>query len=175
MKAVIMAGGAGTRLRPLSCGEPKPMVPLFDKPVMEYIIELLKKHGITNITVTLQYMPERVMDYFGNGSAFGVRLNYCVEKEPLGTAGSVRASGIGAGGEDFLVISGDAVCDMDLGACIAFHESRQSDATLVLYRSASPLEYGLVMTDAQGRVERFVEKPFWGQVFTDQVNTAFIF
>lgn len=172
MKAVIMAGGAGTRLRPLSCGEPKPMVPLFDKPVMEYIIELLKKHAITDITVTLQFMPERIMEYFGDGSAFGVCLRYSVEKEPLGTAGSVRASGICAGGEDFLIISGDAVCDIDLGACIAFHESRQADATLVLYRSETPLEYGLVMTDEQGRIRRFIEKPYWGQVFTDTVNTG---
>ena len=120
MKAVIMAGGAGTRLRPLSCNRPKPMVGLFDKPVMEHIIELLRRNGITEIIATLQYKPEVIMEYFGDGQRFGVKISYQVEKQPLGTAGSVKACGDFSKNEDFLIISGDAVCDMDLTKVIAF-------------------------------------------------------
>lgn len=167
-----MAGGEGTRLRPLSLGRPKPMTPLFDKPVMEHIISLLKKHGITDICVTLQYMPQTVKDYFGDGSEFGVSLTYFVEDSPLGTAGSVKNCMGHLGEEDFLVISGDAVCDLDLSAAVGFHKTRRSVATLVLYRHPTPLEYGLVLTDEEGRVCRFIEKPGWGEVLTNMVNTG---
>lgn len=172
MKAVIMAGGEGTRLRPLSLGLPKPMTPLFDKPVMEHIVALLRRSGITQIAVTLQYMPQAVTDYFGDGGALGVELTYFVEREPLGTAGSVKNCMGWLGQEDFLVISGDAVCDLDLKAAMAFHAVRRSAATLLLCRHPAPLEYGLVLTDEEGRVERFLEKPSWGQVLTNQVNTG---
>jgi mannose-1-phosphate guanylyltransferase/phosphomannomutase len=172
LKAVIMAGGEGTRLRPLSLGMPKPMTPLFDRPVMEHMIGLLKTHGITDICVTLQYMPQTVMDYFGDGAEQGVKLTYFVEEEPLGTAGSVKNCAGYLGEEDFLVISGDAVCDLDLSAAIGFHKTRRSAATLVLYRHPSPLEYGLVLTDEEGRIQRFIEKPGWGQVLTNMVNTG---
>lgn len=172
MKAVIMAGGEGTRLRPLSLGLPKPMTPLFDKPVMEHIIALLKKHGITDICVTLQYMPQIVTDYFGDGAEWGVKLTYFVEDEPLGTAGSVKNCMGHLGEEDFLVLSGDAVCDLDLTAAIGFHKTRRSAATLVLYRHPTPLEYGLVLTDEEGRIRRFIEKPSWGEVLTNMVNTG---
>ncbi|BDF69768.1 mannose-1-phosphate guanylyltransferase [Oscillospiraceae bacterium] len=172
MKAVIMAGGEGTRLRPLSLGQPKPMTPLFDRPVMEHIIALLRRSGITDIAVTLQYLPGVVKDYFGGGGEQGVRLEYFVEREPLGTAGSVKNCMDWLGEEDFLVISGDAVCDLDLSAALAFHRTRRSAATLVLCRHPAPLEYGLVITDEEGRIERFIEKPSWGQVFSNQVNTG---
>lgn len=172
MKAVIMAGGEGSRLRPLSLGMPKPMTPLFDRPVMEHIIALLKEHGITDICVTLQYMPQTVTDYFGDGTEQGVKLSYFVEEEPLGTAGSVKNCAGHLGEEDFLVISGDAVCDLDLSAIIGFHRTRRSAATLVLYRHPAPLEYGLVLTDEEGRIQRFIEKPGWGQVLTNMVNTG---
>nr|WP_243142371.1 sugar phosphate nucleotidyltransferase [Pseudoflavonifractor sp. BIOML-A6] len=167
-----MAGGEGTRLRPLSLGRPKPMTPLFDKPVMEHIITLLKSHGITDICVTLQYMPRAVTDYFGDGAELGVRLTYFVEEEPLGTAGSVKNCMSHLGEEDFLVISGDAVCDLDLSAAMGFHAARRSAATLVLYHHPTPLEYGLVLTDEEGRIRRFIEKPSWGQVLTNMVNTG---
>ena len=172
MKAVIMAGGEGTRLRPLSLGRPKPMTPLLGRPVMEHIINLLKSHGITDICVTLCYKPQPVMDYFGGGERLGVRLTWFIEDEPLGTAGSVKNCMSHIGGEDFLVISGDCVCDLDLTALARFHRERGAQATLGLYRHPSPLEYGLVLTDGECRVERFVEKPGWGQVFTDQINTG---
>ena len=167
-----MAGGEGTRLRPLSLGQPKPMTPLFDRPVMEHIIALLRRSGITDIAVTLQYLPGVVKDYFGGGGEQGVRLEYFVEREPLGTAGSVKNCMDWLGEEDFLVISGDAVCDLDLSAALAFHRTRRSAATLVLCRHPAPLEYGLVITDEEGRIERFIEKPSWGQVFSNQVNTG---
>lgn len=172
MKAVIMAGGEGTRLRPLSLGLPKPMTPLFDKPVMEHIIALLRRSGIVEIAVTLQYMPGVVMDYFGDGREQGVSLTYFVEHTPLGTAGSVKNCMDWVGEEDFLVISGDAVCGLDLKAAMGFHAVHRSAATLVLCRHPAPLEYGLVLTGEEGRVERFIEKPGWGQVLTNQINTG---
>ena len=172
VKAVIMAGGEGTRLRPLTLDTPKPMVPLFDKPVMEHIIGLLKRHGFTDICVTLQYMPQAVETWFGDGSDLGVHLHYFVEREPLGTAGSVKNCMSVLGEDDFLVISGDAVCDLDLSAAMGFHRANRSDATLLLYRHPAPLEYGLVLTGDDGRVERFIEKPGWGQVFANTINTG---
>ena len=167
-----MAGGEGTRLRPLSLGSPKPMTPLLGRPVMEHIINLLKEHGITDICVTLCYKPQAVMNYFGSGERLGIRLTWFTEDEPLGTAGSVKNCMEYLGKEDFLIISGDCVCDLDLTALLRFHQEREALATLALYRHPAPLEYGLVLTDEQGRVERFVEKPGWGQVFTDQINTG---
>ena len=172
LKAVILAGGEGTRLRPLSLGQPKPMTPLLDKPVLEHMLTLLRRCGITDIAVTLQYMPRCVTDYFGDGEAQGVRLTYFTEREPLGTAGAVKACMDFLGDEDFLVVSGDAVCDLDLKSAMEFHASRKAVATLVLYRHPRPLEYGLVLTGPSGRVERFIEKPGWGEVFTNMVNTG---
>lgn len=171
MKAVIMAGGKGTRLRPLTCNTPKPMVPLLDQPCMEYTIQLLKKHHITDIAVTLQFMPEVIRQYFGDGSEWGVKLHYFEEDEPLGTAGSVKNA------EDFLddtfiVISGDALTDFNLERAVAFHEAKQAVGTILLTRVESPLEFGVVMTDEHDRIIRFLEKPSWGEVFSDTVNTG---
>lgn len=171
MKAVIMAGGKGTRLRPLTCNIPKPMVPLLDKPVMEYAIELLKRHGITEIAVTVQHLPEVIRRYFGDGSEFGIRLHYFEEEVPLGTAGSVKNAEEFLD-ETFLVLSGDALTDYDLGAAIRFHKKQRAAATLVLASVDVPLEFGVVMTDRKGRVVRFLEKPGWSEVFSDTVNTG---
>lgn len=171
MKAVIMAGGKGTRLRPLTCELPKPMVPLLNKPCMEYTVELLRKHGIRDIAVTMQYLPEAIRDYFGTGERFGVRMHYVQEQTPLGTAGSVKHAHEFLD-DTFLVISGDALTDFDLEKAFAFHGQKKPLATLVLTRVSQPLEYGVVMTDEQGRVVRFLEKPSWGEVFSDTVNTG---
>lgn len=171
MKTVIMAGGEGTRLRPLTCNRPKPMVPIVNKPVMEHIIELLKKHDLTDIAVTLQYMPELIKEYFNDGSDFGVNIKYYVEKTPLGTAGSVKNAEEFLD-ETFLVISGDALTDIDLGEAINFHFKKGSIATLILKKVDIPLEYGVVVTDENGRITRFLEKPNWGEVFSDTVNTG---
>ena len=119
MKAVILAGGEGSRLRPLTLGRPKPMTPLFGKPVLGHILDLLRRHGITDIAVTLRYLPAVVTDYFGDGREAGVRLTYFTEDVPLGTAGGVKRCMDFLGEEDFLVISGDAVCDLDLTAFMA--------------------------------------------------------
>lgn len=171
MKAVVMAGGEGSRLRPLTINRPKPMVPLVDRPVIAHIIELLKRHGITDIIITVQYLANVIQDHFGDGSAFGVHIEYSVEEQPLGTAGSVRnASGMLT--EPFLVISGDAVTDFDLTRIIAHHKAREAAATLTLTRVPNPLEYGVIIVDEDGFVSKFVEKPSWGEVFSDTVNTG---
>lgn len=147
------------------------MVPVLDRPVMEYAVGLLRDHGISEIGVTLQYLPEAIMDYFGDGTRWGVKLHYFIETEPLGTAGSVKNCGQFLD-QPFVVISGDALTDLALTQVIAFHEERMSQATLVLKSEPCPLEYGVVMTDPYGKVTRFLEKPGWGEVFSDTVNTG---
>ncbi|MCX8128646.1 MAG: mannose-1-phosphate guanyltransferase [Clostridia bacterium] len=171
MKAIIMAGGEGSRLRPLTCDLPKPMVPVMNKPIMQHIIELLKSYGITEIGVTLMYLPQKIKDYFGNGSSFGVNLHYFTEDSPLGTAGSVKNAGDFLD-ETFVVISGDSLTNMNLCEAIKFHKSKKSKATLILTKVDVPLEYGVVLTDTQGAITGFLEKPSWGEVFSDTVNTG---
>ncbi|MFZ5626251.1 MAG: sugar phosphate nucleotidyltransferase [Bacillota bacterium] len=171
MKAIIMAGGEGSRLRPLTCDRPKPLTPLLNRPVMEHIVNLLKKHGIRQIGVTLQYLPEAIMEYFGDGSDWGVEMRYFLEETPLGTAGSVKNAEEFLD-EPFIVISGDALTDFDLSRAIEFHRQKGAWATLVLTRVQTPLEYGVVMTDKNGSIYRFLEKPSWSEVFSDTVNTG---
>ncbi|NLO89135.1 MAG: NTP transferase domain-containing protein [Clostridia bacterium] len=171
MKGVIMAGGAGSRLRPLTCGRPKPMTSIMNKPVMEYAIELLARHGIKDICVTLQYLPQEIIRYFGDGSDFGVRLSYFVEKTPLGTAGSVKNAEKFLD-EPFVVVSGDALTDFDLSKAVKFHFDNRAAATIVLTTVENPLEFGVVITDEEGRIVKFLEKPGWGEVFSDRVNTG---
>ena len=171
MKAVIMAGGEGTRLRPLTSNQPKPMVPVMNKPVMEYIIELLKSHGVNEVIATLQFLPALVRNYFGDGSNLGVTISYSVEDTPLGTAGSVKKVESYLD-ETFIVISGDALTDIDLTEAVSFHRSNKALATLILKKVENPREFGVVITDETGRVQRFVEKPNWSQVFSDTVNTG---
>lgn len=171
MKAVIMAGGKGTRLRPLTLNTPKPMVPLLNRPCMEYIIELLKRHDIHQIAVTVQYLPEVIRNHFGDGSAYGVELYYAEEDTPLGTAGSIKNAAEFLD-ETFIVISGDALTDFNLRQAIDYHKDKDALATMVLTQVDSPLEYGVVMTDESGRVTRFLEKPSWSEVFSDTVNTG---
>ena len=171
MKAIIMAGGEGSRLRPLTCGCPKPMVPLMDRPVMSYAVELLKRHGVREAAATLHYLPDQVKDYFGDGADFGISMRYYEEKEPLGTAGSVRQAQEFLT-ETFVVLSGDGVTDCDLTDALRFHREKKALATLVLKPVESPLEYGVVVADGEGRVRRFVEKPGWGEVYSNTVNTG---
>jgi mannose-1-phosphate guanylyltransferase/phosphomannomutase len=171
VKAVIMAGGEGTRLRPLTSNSPKPMLPLVNRPMMEHIIDLLKLHGIDEIVVTVAFMANSIRTYFGDGSEFGVSIAYATEETPLGTAGSVR-NAMDHLGERFLVISGDVLTDIDLGAIMAFHDERGAMATIGLAHVENPLEFGIVITRDDGRIERFLEKPTWGQVFSDTINTG---
>jgi len=171
MKAVIMAGGEGTRLRPVTCGIPKPMVPVLNKPVMEYTIELLKKHSITDVAATLAYFPAVITDYFEDGHEFGVNLKYYIEHTPLGTGGSVK-NAEEFFNDTFIVISGDALTDIDLEEAVEFHKAKGSKATLVLKKVSIPLEYGVVITDENGKITSFMEKPSWGEVFSDTINTG---
>ncbi|HEX8218758.1 MAG TPA: mannose-1-phosphate guanyltransferase [Chloroflexia bacterium] len=171
MKAVIMAGGEGSRLRPLTIRRPKPMVPVVDRPAIVHIMELLKRHGITEVVITLQYLASTIQEYLGDGSTMGMRVHYTVEESPLGTAGSIRL-GEQHLNETFMVISGDALTDFDLGAAVAFHKQKKSTASIVLKRMPNPLEYGVVIIDEDGRVRQFQEKPSWGEVFSDTVNTG---
>ncbi|NPV29010.1 MAG: NTP transferase domain-containing protein [Firmicutes bacterium] len=171
MKAVIMAGGEGSRLRPLTCERPKPMVPVLNRPCMEHIVSLLRKCRIHEVAVTLQYLPEEIQNYFGAGEEFGVRFRYFIEEAPLGTAGSVKNAASFLD-ETFIVISGDALTDCDLQEAMNFHREKGALATLVLTRVACPLEYGVVVTNKEGKITRFLEKPGWGEVFSDTVNTG---
>jgi mannose-1-phosphate guanylyltransferase/phosphomannomutase len=171
MKAVVMAGGEGTRLRPLTSNQPKPMVPIVGKPCMEHILELLKGHGFTDVIVTVAFLPQAIRSYFGTGETLGIDLAYSVEESPLGTAGSVRLAA-GRLDDTFLVISGDALCDIDIGRLVEFHREKGASVTIGLKSVDNPLEFGIVVTDEDGRVERFLEKPSWGQVFSDTINTG---
>jgi len=171
MKAVVMAGGEGSRLRPLTVGRPKPMVTVVSRPVMEHILLLLKKHGITEIVVTLQYLAGAIQSYFGDGSGWGMKIQYTVEDFPLGTAGSVKQAQHLLT-ETFVVISGDALTDYDISAIVAQHRKRGAMATLTLARVPNPLEYGVVITNDDGTVRQFLEKPSWSEVFSDTVNTG---
>jgi mannose-1-phosphate guanylyltransferase/phosphomannomutase len=171
VKAVIMAGGEGTRLRPLTSNLPKPMMPLANRPMMEHIVSLLRDHGFTEIVVTLAFLPQAIRTYFGDGSEFGVRMVYATEESPLGTAGSV-ANARAQLDERFLVISGDVLTDIDLSAVVRFHEERKALATIGLKAMENPLDFGIVITRDDGSIERFLEKPTWGQVFSDTINTG---
>src|SRR3989440_10553857 len=171
MKAVIMAGGEGTRLRPLTSNQPKPMMPLANRPMMEHIVRLLKEHGFDEIVVTLAFLPQAIRTYFGDGSEFGVRMVYATEETPLGTAGSVLNARQELT-ERFLVISGDVLTDFDLSEIVAFHDEKKAMATIGLKAMDNPLEFGIVITRDDGSIERFLEKPTWGQVFSDTINTG---
>ena len=171
MKAVIMAGGEGTRLRPLTSNQPKPMMPIANRPMMEHVIELLKRHGFDEIVVTVAFQANAIRTYFGNGAEFGVHMVYATEETPLGTAGSVR-NAMEELDEPFLVISGDVLTDMDLGSIVDFHQNRKAMATIGLKSMENPLEFGIVITRDDGSIERFLEKPSWGQVFSDTINTG---
>jgi len=138
---------------------------------MEHIVELLKEHGFDDIVVTLAFMPQAIRGYFGAGESQGVSIRYSVEESPMGTAGSVKLAE-GVLDEPFLVISGDALCDIDLGALVRFHREKEALVTIGLKSVDNPLEFGIVVTDDDGRIERFLEKPSWGQVFTDTINTG---
>lgn len=172
MKAVIMAGGSGTRLRPLTCNLPKPMVPVANKPIAEHIVNLLKKHNFRDIVFTLHYLPDAIRDYFGDGSDFGCNISYSVEEgKPLGTAGCVKAIPDQMD-STFVVISGDSLTDIDLTKAVKFHKEKKSKATLILKRVENPLDYGVVITDHDGKIQRFVEKPGASEIFSDTVNTG---
>ncbi len=171
MKAIIMAGGFGTRLRPLTINIPKPMVPIGNIPMMEHVVNLLKHHGFDELLSLLYFQADEIKNYFKDGRKFGVKMEYLQPSEDYGTAGAVRFA------EDFiddtiLIISGDVLTDFDLAAAVEWHQNKKSDATIMLTRVENPLAYGIVITDDDGRIVRFLEKPSWGESFSDTINTG---
>ncbi|TMF36772.1 MAG: nucleotidyl transferase [Chloroflexi bacterium] len=171
MKAVVMAGGEGSRLRPLTSNMPKPLVPVAGRPIMEHILLHLRRHQLRDVVATVQYLGASIRNYFGDGSDQGVALTYSVEDSPLGTAGSVMLARQQLN-EPFVVISGDSLTDIDLGAAARFHREHKAIATIVLKPVPNPLEYGVVVVDDGGAVQRFIEKPSWGEVISDLANTG---
>ena len=171
MKAVILAGGEGTRLRPLTSNTPKPMMPLVNKPMMEHIVNLLAQHGFDEVVVTVAFLANQIRDYFGDGSDFGVTMRYATEDSPLGTAGSVRNAADELD-DTFLVISGDVLTDIDLTTFVKAHRDAGASASIALKHVDNPLEFGIVITQPDGTIERFLEKPTWGEVFSDTINTG---
>jgi mannose-1-phosphate guanylyltransferase / phosphomannomutase len=171
MKAVVMAGGFGTRLRPLTAHLPKPLVPVGNIPIMEHMVRLLKKHGFTDLCILLYFLPDTITGHFGDGSGWGVNMTYVTPAADLGTAGAVKFA-VGDSNEAVLVASADVLTDFDLSEAVAFHRSKDAEATMVLTRVEQPLAYGIVITDEEGRVLRFLEKPAWGEVFSDTINTG---
>ncbi|TAL21520.1 MAG: mannose-1-phosphate guanyltransferase, partial [Frankiales bacterium] len=172
MKAVVMAGGEGTRLRPMTANQPKPLLPVVNRPIMEHVLRLLKRHGFDETVVTVQFLASLVRTYFGDGEDLGMSLSYATEETPLGTAGSVRNAQSALRDDAFLVISGDALTDIDLGALVRTHRESGALVTACLTRVPDPLEFGIVIQREDGRIDRFLEKPTWGQVFSDTVNTG---
>ncbi len=167
-----MAGGEGTRLRPMTANQPKPLLPIVNKPIMEHVLRLLKQHGFTETVVTVQFLASLVRNYFGDGEDVGMSLQYATEETPLGTAGSVKNAEDALRSGPFLVISGDALTDIDLGALVRYHKENGALVTVGLTRVPNPLEFGIIIVGEDGRIQRFLEKPTWGQVFSDTVNTG---
>lgn len=169
MRAMILAAGLGTRLRPITYGMPKPMVPVLNRPVMEHIVRLLARHGFDEAIANLHWFPELIQGHFGDGSDFGLDLSYSREEQLLGTSGGVR-NAAGFLGDSFLVISGDALTDLDLAAMREFHESHDGIATLATKRVSDTSQFGVAITGADGRIQGFQEKPDPAEALSDLAN-----
>ncbi len=173
MRAVILLGGLGTRLRPLTCTVPKPMLPVVNKPFAAYQLELLKRHRIREVTFCLSYLPRLFKDYFGNGKRWGLRINYAIEKEALGTAGAIRNALKNINiREPFIVFNGDILTDLDLTQLFSFHRVKKSFATIALTPVQDPTLYGLVELSLDGRIKRFIEKPNIKEVYSNTINAG---
>ena len=171
MKAVILAGGEGTRLRPLTLSTPKPVVPVVDRPFLRHQLDLLLRAGVREVVFSVAYRPERVEAVFGDGSALGLRIRYAVEDTPLGTGGAVR-NALPLLDERTIVLNGDILSDVDVGTIVARHEAERASASILLAPVPNPAAYGLVETDASGRVLRFLEKPRPEQITTNNINAG---
>ena len=172
MKAILLAGGKGTRLRPLTIHTPKPIVPIFDRPFLRYQIDLLKRvPEIDEVILSLNYQPRRIEEMFGDGSDSGLGIRYVVEPAPLGTAGAVRYAGESLH-ESVVVFNGDVLTQVDLAGVIALHRSRKAKATIVLTPVDNPSAYGLVETDREGNIRRFLEKPTADQITCNTINAG---
>jgi len=172
MKAIVMAGGFGTRIQPLTHSVPKPMLNILNRPMMQHIIERLRDAGIVDIVILLYFKPEIITEYFGDGSAFGVNINYVLPDDDYGTAGAVKKAEEFLQGEEFMIVSGDLVTDFDFNEIIAFHKKKESKLTITLTPVADPLQFGVVITTPDGKIQKFLEKPSWSEVFSDTINTG---
>ena len=173
MRAVVLVGGFGTRLRPLTFTTPKQMLPIIHKPMIEHVLEHLAAHGITDAVLSMGYRPDAFADAYPDGTCAGVDVHYAVEPEPLDTAGAIRFAALDAGiNERFVVVNGDVLTDLDVNALIDFHEVHGAEGTIALHRVDDPSAFGVVPTDPQGRVEAFVEKPPRDEAPTDLINAG---
>ena len=172
MKAIVMAGGFGTRIQPLTNSRPKPMLPIINKPMMEQTMMTLKDLGITEFIVLLYFKPEIIQDYFGDGSDFGIKITYVVPDDDYGTAGAVKLAQEHIGDENFIIISGDLVTDFNFKKIFDYHTEKKSKLTITLTSVDNPLEFGVVIANEDGKIEKFLEKPSWGEVFSDTINTG---
>jgi len=169
MKAMVLAAGLGTRLRPITYAVPKPMAPVLNRPVMEHIVRLLVRNGFDEAIANLHWFPETIEGHFGDGSQFGIELSYSLEEKLLGTSGGVRNAADFLG-DSFLVISGDALTDIDLAAMREFHESHDGIATLATKRVSDTTQFGVAITGADGRIQGFQEKPEPAEALSDLAN-----
>jgi NDP-sugar pyrophosphorylase family protein len=169
--AIILVGGEGTRLRPLTLELPKPVVPVLDRPFLKFQLDLLRRAGITDVVLCVAFRPEKIRNVLGDGQADGVRLSYVLEETPLGTGGAVKNAEANLP-ERVVVMNGDVLADMDLPAILRTHEETHAAATIVLHPVDNPSAYGLVETDASGRVQRFIEKPKPEEITTNRINAG---
>lgn len=172
MKAVVMAGGFGTRIQPLTNSRPKPMLPIINKPMMEHTMMTLKALGISEFIVLLYFKPDVIKAYFEDGSKFGINITYVIPDDDYGTAGAVKLAQEHIGDENFVIISGDLVTDFDFKKIFEYHNEKKSKLTITLTSVENPLEFGVVIANEEGRIEKFLEKPSWGEVFSDTINTG---
>jgi mannose-1-phosphate guanylyltransferase len=171
MKAVILIGGEGTRLRPLTCNTPKAIVPILNRPLLEHLLVYLKEHGVTDAILAMGYLPDPIQSCLGDGTQLGVRLAYLVEESPLGTAGAVKNAESYLD-EPFIVFNGDIITGIDLTAMMKQHKEVKPKVSIALTPVDNPTIYGVVETDAKGIVQRFVEKPSWDKVTTNMINAG---
>jgi mannose-1-phosphate guanylyltransferase len=173
MRAVVLVGGFGTRLRPLTHHRPKQMLPIVNRPMIEHVVGHLADYGVDDVILSLGYRPDAFSAVYPDGRCAGATLHYAIEPEPLDTAGAIRFAALDAGiDERFLVLNGDVLTDLDIGAFLSFHESRGAEATIALHRVDDPSRYGVVPTDGEGRVTQFVEKPPRGEAPTDLISAG---
>ncbi|WP_345993864.1 sugar phosphate nucleotidyltransferase [Sulfurimonas sp. HSL-1716] len=172
MKAVVMAGGFGTRIQPLTHSIPKPMLPIINKPMMEHTMMMLKKLGIKEFILLLYFKPDIIKEYFKDGSDFGINITYVVPDDDYGTAGAVKLAQKHIGDENFIVISGDLVTDFDFQKLFDFHKKKKSKLSIGLTSVENPLQFGVVIANEENVIEKFLEKPSWGEVFSDTINTG---
>lgn len=178
-RAIVLAAGEGTRLRPLTLDRPKPMVPIAGAPLLDIALGWLRDQGLTEVAINLHYKPDVIVNYFGDGSAQGVRIHYSHEEKILGTAGAVRRIKEWVNGDPLVVVYGDVLTDLDLRAMLDFHRRQikrdpSTAVTMSLYHVPNPTEVGLVGMDEAGKVQRFVEKPKPEEVFTDLANAGIL-